>query len=58
MKKKKIVINTQEWVISGVIIIMNMKAMPIEIKNYQLKDILINLKDIINNLKNSYRWKI
>ena len=43
-------------------IIMNTKITVIEIKHYQLKNILIklylNLKDIINNLKTIGTWKI
>ena len=42
-KKKKIIINQQELVIFGVTIILNMKVMVMEIKHYQLKNILTKL---------------
>ena len=42
-KKKKIIINQQELVIFAVTIILNMKVMVMEIKHYQLKNILIKL---------------
>ena len=44
--KKKIIIKHQELVIFGIIIILNMKVKVIEIKGYQLKNILIKLDHI------------
>ena len=46
--------------IFGVTVILNMKVTAIEIKHYQLRNILVRqyLKDIINNLKKSGTWKI
>ena len=46
MKKKEMIINQQEQVIFGVIFILNTKVTVIETKQYQLKNILINLVHI------------
>ena len=46
----------------GVTIILNMKVTVIEIKYYQLENILIKLgpylRDIINNVKKPDTWKL
>ena len=61
-QKIKIIINQKEPVLFLVTTIWNMKAIMIEIKVYQLNNILIKikryLKDIINNLKKSDICKI
>ena len=45
-KKKKIIINQYEQVAFGAKVILSMRTMEIEIKNYHLKNILIKLDDI------------
>ena len=56
-KKKRIVINQSEQVIFGVTIISNTEVTVIKIKHYQLKNILIKLFRILNNVKNLIHGK-
>ena len=46
MKKNKIHLNQLKLVIFTVIIILNMKVTVIEIKHYQLKNVLIKLDHV------------
>ena len=46
MTWKKVIINQSEYATFDVIVISNMKAAVIEIKQYQLKNILIKLDHI------------